>query len=68
MMRVTNSTFGMIAANRRAARLEKAPWVQRLKKDGTWGKPFVVEFGNPETVVESLERLNPGHKYKLVER
>ncbi len=67
MMKVTNSTFAMIAANRRAERLAKAPKVQMLKKDGTWGKPFTVEFGNRDTVVESLEKMNPGKKYRLAE-
>ncbi len=67
MMKVTNKTFGMIAANHRAEVLRKAPKVQRLLKNGTWGKPFTVEFGNRETIVESLEKMNPGHKYKLAE-
>lgn len=44
--------------------------VQRLKKDGTWGKASENKrFGNETDaqVVERLNKLNPGSTYRLAE-
>lgn len=57
MMRVTNTTFNMIAANRRQAHKDVI-FVQRLKKDGEWGKPLEAQRYGKETDDEIVERLN----------
>ena len=57
MMKVTNTTHGMLAANR-AARNRRTAMVQRMKKDGTWGKPIetTLLFGET-TAAEAAARL-----------
>lgn len=61
MMKVTNSTFGQLMANRKATRTVT---LRRIRKDGTLGAPKQYErFGNEETaqnVIDRLQKLNPG--------
>ena len=66
MMKVTNTTHGMIAANRRQ---KNEVMVQRMKKDGTWGKSIpTMRFGKEtdQEVVERLIKLN-GVQYRIAE-
>ena len=68
MMKVTKTTFGMIAANRRE-RNKDVVIVQSMKKDGTWGKAVEAQrFGKEtdEQVVARLSRLN-NKEYRIAE-
>lgn len=67
MMKVTKTTFNQLAAIRREKCLATKPMVQMMKKDGTWGKPFVYRFGTAENAVERLESMNPGKKFRLAD-
>ena len=64
MMKVTNSTFGMMAANRREKRIVE---LRKIRKDGTPGKATKYEkTGREQTaqdVIERMEKLNPGCKW-----
>lgn len=58
MMKVTKTTHGTLAANRRE---KSGAIVQRRLKDGTWGKPQkVITIGNetPEQTAERLTKIN----------
>ena len=61
MMKVTNSTYGEMAANRRAKRMVT---LRRIKKDGTPGAPTQYERHSGEKtaqdVINRLQGLNPG--------
>ena len=66
MMKVTRTTFGMLAANRRE---KNEVMVQMMKKDGTWGKARpTMRFGKEtdQDVVERLIKLN-GVQYRIAE-
>lgn len=68
MMKVTNTTFGMIAANRAAAHKDVI-MVQRMNKSGKWGKPSEARrFGHEtdEQIVERLIRLN-GVQFRIAQ-
>lgn len=65
MMKVTKSTFNEIASNRRKNLSAKKPMVQKMNRDGSWGKPFVFFYGTAEDAVEKLEAMNPGKKFRL---
>jgi len=57
MMKVTKTTFNMIAANRAAANKDVV-MIQRMRKNGTWGK--VMEYKRlrkSETDEQVVERL-----------
>ena len=64
MMKVTNTTFGMLAANRREKRMVE---LRRIRKDGTPGKVTKYERNGVEKtaqdVIARLESLNPGTKW-----
>lgn len=64
MMKVTNATFGMIAANRREKNTVE---LRRIKKNGLPGAVGKYErMGREKTaqdVIERLEKLNPGTKW-----
>lgn len=69
MMKVTRTTFGMLAANRRKARTENV-MVQRQRKDGSWGKPMMsAKLFLGETDQDVVDRLNKFNsaKYRLAE-
>ena len=56
MMKVTRTTFGMLAANRAAAHKDTV-MIQGMKKDGTWGKAHECpRYGN-ETDEQVVERM-----------
>ena len=55
MMKVTNATHGMLAANRREQRLVE---LSRIRKDGTPGKPTKYErMGAEKTAQDVIARL-----------
>lgn len=68
MMKVTKTTFGMIAANRREANKDVV-LVQRMKKDGTWGKAMESQRFGKETDEQVVERLikNNGVQFRLAQ-
>ena len=44
------------------------PFIQRRRKNGTWGKPtqYVMNDGeNSQDVLNRISRRNPGHEYRL---
>ena len=68
MMKVTNRTFGMMAANRRENRLNSnGVRLCRILKNGKPGKPTLYEKLSGEQtaadVIARLESLNPGSKW-----
>ena len=57
MMKVTKTTLNMIAANRAAANKDVV-MIQRMKKNGTWGKPMEYKrLRKSETDEQVVERL-----------
>lgn len=53
---------------RRSAKREVL--IQRMKKDGTWGKPLSYQvFGDetPEQVLERIQSLNPQNAFQLAQ-
>lgn len=49
---------------------KEVAYVQRLKKDGTWGKPLPCEFygeKTPEQVLARIQKNNPDSTYRLAE-
>jgi hypothetical protein len=68
MMKVTKTTFNMIAANRAAAN-KNTVMIQRMTKSGKWGKAYETQrFGN-ETDEQVVERLiaNNGVQFRIAE-
>lgn len=69
MMKVTRTTHGMLAANRRKARTEYV-MVQRQRKDGSWGMPMMsAKLFLGETDQDVVDRLSEFNcaKYRLAE-
>ena len=64
MMKVTNATFGILAANRRESRMVE---LRRICKNGQPGAVRKYErYGSEKTaqdVIDRLEKLNPGTKW-----
>ena len=57
MMKVTKTTFNMIAANRAAANKDVV-MIQRMRKNGTWGKAMEYKrLRKSETDEQVVERL-----------
>lgn len=49
---------------------KEVTYVQRLKKDGTWGKPLACKhYGveTPEQVLARIQKNNPDDTYRLAE-
>ena len=67
MMKVTKNTFNEIAANRHKEKMEKAPKVQRLLKNGTWGKPYPVLYCGKQDPAEYMMSINPGKTFRNAE-
>lgn len=70
MKRVTNTTFNILADNRRKAnKVSRMVKIQCMKKDGTWGKAVeYTRYGN-ETDEQVVERLikNNGKAFRLAQ-
>lgn len=61
MMKVTNTTLGMLMDNRK-----KGVMLSQILKSGKPGKPRLYETVGHETaadVIDRLEKLNPGYKW-----
>ncbi len=61
MMKVTNTTLGMLMDNRK-----KGVMLSQILKSGKSGKPRLYETVGHETaadVIDRLEKLNPGYKW-----
>jgi len=56
MMKVTNTTFNMMAKNR-ANKNKNTVMIQCMKKDGTWGKPQEYKKYGNETDDDVVKRL-----------
>ena len=68
MMKVTKTTFNMIAANRAAANKDVI-MVQRMLKSGKWGKASEARRFGHETDEQIIERLikNNGVQFRIAE-
>lgn len=67
MMKVTNTTFNMIAANKAAANKDVV-MIQAMRKNGTWGKPCEYKrLRKSETDEQVVERLikNNNKEFRL---
>ena len=56
MLKVTNTTSGMMMANRHKAHKDTV-LIQRRRKDGTWGKAMEAQRFGHETDEQVVERL-----------
>ena len=69
MMKVTKTTFNMLAANRTKEH-KKTVTLQRKLKNGTWGKAREYDMFNDKTAEEVIARLetnNPGDTWRIAE-